>query len=415
MNPLVTIRIALRALRKNKMRAGLTILGVVIGIAAVTAMVSIGQGAGQMIQTQFETIGTNMIALFSHGHRRGPVRQGHGAAPTLTADDCRAIGEECPSVLAASPIVFFGGQVIYGNTNWRPNEILGVGLDFLTVRNWTLRHGGFFTERDITSAAKVCVVGQTIVAELFQTTNPLGKTIRIRNIPFRIIGILEPKGSNFVGQDQDNIIMLPYTTVGKRMRFTAFGQVDMILASARAPELMNDAESEIRQLLMDRHRIPPDGAPDFGIQNTTEIAEVLGTITGTMTMLLSAIAGISLVVGGVGIMNIMLVSVTERTREIGIRMAVGARGSDILYQFLIESVLLAMIGGLMGFALGVGASAGITTVINNLLRTVEWPMVISIPAAVLAIVFSTVVGIVFGLYPAWRASKLDPIEALRYE
>jgi len=415
MNPLVTIRIALRALRKNKMRAGLTILGVVIGIAAVTAMVSIGQGAGQMIQTQFETIGTNMIALFSHGHRRGPVRQGHGAAPPLTADDCRAIGEECPSVLAASPIVFFGGQVIYGNTNWRPNEILGVGLDFLTVRNWTLRHGGFFTERDITSAAKVCVVGQTIVAELFQTTNPLGKTIRIRNIPFRIIGILEPKGSNFVGQDQDNIIMLPYTTVGKRMRFTAFGQVDMILASARAPELMNDAESEIRQLLMDRHRIPPDGAPDFGIQNTTEIAEVLGTITGTMTMLLSAIAGISLVVGGVGIMNIMLVSVTERTREIGIRMAVGARGSDILYQFLIESVLLAMIGGLMGFALGVGASAGITTVINNLLRTVEWPMVISIPAAVLAIVFSTVVGIVFGLYPAWRASKLDPIEALRYE
>jgi putative ABC transport system permease protein len=415
MNFLVTIRIALRALRKNKMRAGLTILGVVIGIAAVTAMVSIGQGASALVQGQFESLGTNVIVIFSSGHRHGPVRRGHGSMPTLSAGDSEAIGLECPSVLASSPIVGASGQVIYGNTNWRPREMVGVGTDYLTVRNWALRHGGFFTERDIASSAKVCVIGQTLVAKLFQTTNPLNETIRISNIPFRIIGVLEPKGANLVGEDQDNIIMMPHTTVAKRLRRTSFETVDVILVSARSLESMPDAEDEIRQLLLERHRIGPAAPADFEVKNTTEIAKVLGIITGTMTLLLSSIAGISLVVGGVGIMNIMLVSVTERTREIGIRMAVGARGADILLQFLIESILLALIGGLVGFGLGVGASSAITAVINSLMSTVEWPTVISIPAALLAIVFSSSVGIAFGFYPAWRASKLDPIEALRYE
>lgn len=415
MHLFTTIRIALRALRKNKMRAGLTILGVVIGIAAVTAMVSIGQSASKLVQGQFESLGTNVIVVFSSSQRHGPVRRGQGTAPSLTASDSEALGKECPAVLASSPIVGAGGQVIYGNTNWRPREMVGVGTDYLTVRNWSLRHGGFFTQRDIASAAKVCVIGHTLVAKLFQTTNPLNETIRIANIPFRIIGILEPKGANLVGDDQDNVIMMPHTTVAKRLRRRSFETVDVILVSARSVDQMAEAESQVQQLLLERHRIGAGEPPDFEVKNTTEIANVLGIITGTMTLLLSSIAGISLLVGGVGIMNIMLVSVTERTREIGIRMAVGARGGDILRQFLIESVLLAMIGGLIGFALGVGSSMAITAIINSLMKTVQWPTVVSIPAAVLAIAFSATVGIAFGFYPAWRASKLDPIEALRYE
>jgi len=415
MNILVTIRIALRALRKNKMRAGLTVLGVVIGIAAVTTMVSVGQSASDLVQGQFETLGTNMIVIIPGSRRQGAVHGGRGSHPTLTADDCDAMMEECPSVLAASPIVGAGGQVIYGNTNWRPRELVGVGTEYLTVRNWSLRHGGFFTRRDIASAAKVCVIGHTLVAKLFQTTNPLGKSIRINNIPFRIIGILETKGANLVGDDQDNIVMAPHTTVKKRLRGGTFDNVDVILASARTMDRMKDAENEIRQLLLERHDIPPGEPADFEVKNTTEIANVLGIITGTMTLLLASIAGISLLVGGVGIMNIMLVSVTERTREIGIRLAVGARGRDILRQFLIESVLLSTVGGVIGFLLGVGASIAVTKVINSLMTTVEWPTVVSLQAAVVAIAFAGAVGVFFGYYPARRASRLDPIEALRYE
>ena len=285
MHLLVTLRIAARALRKNKMRAALTILGVVIGIAAVTTMVSIGQSANGLVQGQFQALGTNVIVIFSASRRGGAVHQGRGSSPTLTAADSDAMPVECPSVLAASPIVGAGGQVIYGNTNWPPREMVGVGTDYLTVRNWQLRHGGFFTERDITSAAKVCVIGHTIVEKLFQTTNPLGETIRINNIPFRIIGILETKGANLVGEDQDNIVMAPYTTVKKRLRGSTFDNVDVILASARSSHRMTDAENEIRQLLYERHRIPPGEPADFEVQNTTEIANVLGIITGTMTLL----------------------------------------------------------------------------------------------------------------------------------
>jgi putative ABC transport system permease protein len=415
MHLLVTLRIAARALRKNKMRAALTILGVVIGIAAVTTMVSVGQSANGLVQGQFQALGTNVIVVFSGSRHGGAVHQGRGSSPTLTAADSDAMPLECPSVLAASPIVGAGGQVIYGNTNWPPREMVGVGTEYLTVRNWQLRHGGFFTERDITSAAKVCVIGHTIVEKLFQTTNPLGETIRINNIPFRIIGILETKGANLVGEDQDNIVMAPYTTVKKRLRGSMFNSVDVILASARSSHRMTDAESEIRQLLYERHHIPPGEPADFEVKNTTEIAKVLGIVTGTMTLLLASIAGISLVVGGVGIMNIMLVSVTERTREIGIRLAVGARGSDILWQFLIESVLLSSVGGLIGVALGISGSVGITAIINALMKGAQWPVVVSFWAAAVAMLFAGAVGVFFGFYPALRASRLDPIDALRYE
>lgn len=413
MNVLLTLRIAIRALAKNKLRAGLTVLGVVIGIAAVTAMVSLGQSASKLVEGQFEALGTNVIFVFPAQRRRNGV--GQGTAMSLSSKDSVAISSECPSVLAASPLVGFGGQVIYGANNYSPKEMFGVGSDYLTVRNWPIASGGFFSDGDINSAAKVCIIGHTLVAKLFQTTNPLGELIRIKNIPFRVIGILEKKGANMMGSDQDDIILMPFTTVRKRLNGSEFDNVNAILVSARTAEVAQSAQSEITQLLAERHRISPGEPLDFGVQDTAEIAKIFGLITGTLTMMLSAIAGISLVVGGVGIMNIMLVSVTERTREIGIRMAVGARSGDILRQFLVEAVLLSCIGGIIGFSLGIGMSVATTTLINSLTNAAKWPVVISVPAAVVAFLFAAAVGVFFGFYPARRASMLDPIEALRYE
>ncbi len=398
---------------KNKMRAGLTVLGVVIGIAAVTTMVSIGQSASALVQGQFEALGTNVIVVLPEFRRQGGVRQ--ASVLTLTADDCEAIAEECRAVLAASPIVGAGGQVIFGNSNWNPREMQGVGADYLTVRNWRLDAGGFFSKDDITANAKVCVIGHTLVRKLFQTANPLDQVVRIRNIPFRIIGVLEKKGANMVGDDQDNILLMPHTTARKRLQGSNFDDVNAIMVSAVAPDAMTAATGEIEQLLYERHGIPPGEQADFRVQNTTEIADTLGVITGTLTLMLSAIAGISLLVGGVGIMNIMLVSVTERTREIGIRMAIGARGRDILRQFLVESIVLSCIGGFIGVVLGTSASAGATILINSLSSGSDWPIVISLPAAAVAMGFAAAVGIFFGYYPARRASRLDPIDALRYE
>jgi putative ABC transport system permease protein len=361
-----------------------------------------------LVSGQFEGLGTNVIVIIPGSFRGGGgVRQ--GMVPTLTAADSDAVARECPSVLASSPLVGAAGQVIYGNANWSPNEMFGVGADYLTVRNWQLRHGGFFTEREVKSAAKVCVIGQTVVARLFQTSNPIGETVRIKNIPFEVIGILEEKGANIVGDDQDNIVLMPYSTVRKRLQGSTFENVDAIMTSARSITRMADADNEIRQLLAERHRIAPGQPLDFTVQNTTEIANVLGIITGTMTLLLASIAGISLVVGGVGIMNIMLVSVTERTREIGIRMAVGARPGDILRQFLVEAVLLSCLGGIVGIALGVGASAGATLLINAFSSGADWPVAISIPAALVALAVAAAVGVFFGFFPALRASRLDPI------
>lgn len=408
-----TLRIALRALSKNIMRAGLTVLGVVIGIAAVTAMVSVGMSATELVQGEFTNLGTNVIVVIPGNEQtRGGVRS---QILSLKPSDAKAIERECPSVLAASPVVITSAPAVYGNSNWTAREMFGVDETFPTVRNWQMRLGSFFSDRDVAAGSKVCVLGQTAVNNLFQTSHPLGNTIRVKNIPFEVVGVLEAKGANMVGDDQDDVLIMPYTTVRKRLQGTEFDTVNFIMASARSSTMMKSAEIEMRSLLLDRHSIGPGEPADFEVANTTEIAKVFSIITGTMTMLLAAIAGISLMVGGVGIMNIMLVSVTERTREIGIRMAVGARPRDILWQFLVESVVLSMIGGVIGIALGIGAAAGLTMTINMLTSGRPWPIVISYMTALGALAFSALVGIGFGYYPAWRASRLDPIDALRYE
>ena len=326
-------------------------------------------------------LGTNVIVVFPGSESAGGVEQKN--MPTLTAEDSNAIGEECDAVLASSPLVGTQGQVIYGNSNWSPRDTFGVGEDYLIVRNWQVHRGNFFTKRDVTAAAKVCVIGHKLVEKLFQTTNPVDETIRIKNIPFRVVGVLE-KRANMVGDDQDDVVLMPYTTVRKRLQGSGFDDVNAIMVSARSLEQMDEATQQVKDLLADRHRVALGDKSDFVVQNTTEIANVLGIITGTLTMMLAAIAGISLIVGGVGIINIMLVLVTERTREIGIRMAVGARGRDILRQFLVESVLLSSIGGVFGIALGIGASTGITLLINSLTTGTHWPIVVSLPAAGLA-------------------------------
>ncbi len=412
MNLLLTLRIAFRALAKNKMRAALTVLGVVIGIAAVTTMVSIGQSANALVQNELNSFGANFLVVIPRMARRGGVRQARSL--TLTKQDSIAIGEECDAVLATSPLVGAGGQVIYRGENTRPNEMLGVGVDYLIVKNWPLMAGSFFSEGDIAAGSKVCVVGLSVVKELFQTGNPLDETIRINNIPFRIVGVLEPKGANMMGQDQDNVLVMPYTTARMRLQGSSFDNIDAIMLAAKSRELVPKAQEQIISLLSERHRLAPGEQADFRVETSAEISQFLGVLTGTMTLLLSAIAGISLLVGGVGIMNIMLVSVTERTREIGIRMAVGARPKDILRQFLVESILLSSLGGVAGIALGVLASV-LTTKLINTFTPSEWPIAISLPAAMIAMGFAAFVGVFFGYYPARRASQLDPIDALRYE
>jgi putative ABC transport system permease protein len=407
------LAISLRTLGKNKLRSGLTVLGVVIGIAAVTAMVSLGQSAGQLIQKQFQSLGPNIIVVLPASQQKGGTRS--GVVMTLTEADADAVASECPSVMAATPFVMTSGQVIGGNVNWKPEEMIGVGPDYVIVRNWPMASGQFFTERDIAAAAKVCVLGNTVARHLFPDQDPVGQQVRVKNIPFTVGGVLSRKGANLVGQDQDNLLLMPYTTVRKRLQNSAFPNIDLIFLSARTEALSAQAEREIRSLLTERHHLAPGQPPDFEVQSVADVAKVFAVIMGSLTAMLSAIAAISLVVGGVGIMNIMLVSVTERTREIGIRMALGARPRDILRQFLVESVVLASIGGVIGIALGVGASAGLIAAINILLPSTKWPFELSIPAAVIALLFAAGVGIFFGYYPARRASRLDPIEALRYD
>ncbi len=413
MGPIKTLAIATKALAKNKMRAALTVLGVVIGIAAVTTMVSIGQSASALVQGELESFGTNVMIIFPGESKKGGVRSGR--VNTLTSDDSESIAYDCDSIIAASPIVGTGGQVVYGNLNISPNEMFGVGPDYLKVRDWPIEYGSFFDAAQIDKADKVCVIGHTLVNKLFQTSDPLDQKVRINNKPFRVVGILEKKGANMMGEDQDSVILMPYTSVRRTLNGSSFNDVNVIFASAASGTNMEVAKNEVTQLLLDRHGIEKEKDADFDIKTTTEIAQMLGMITGTMTLMLSSIAGISLLVGGVGIMNIMLVSVTERTREIGIRMAVGARSRDILMQFLVESILLSCVGGLIGFALGIGASIGITTLINSFSTGTDWPVIVSIPAAIVAFLFAAAVGAFFGFYPARRASKLDPIDALRYE
>jgi putative ABC transport system permease protein len=409
----LSAKIAIRALAKNRLRAGLTIFGIVIGIAAVTAMVSLGQSASQLIQSQLETLGTNMLAVLPGTMQKGGIRTVD--VGSLNVGDLVAIQEGCESVDAASPLVGVTGQVVYRSANWNPQSIFGVGEDYQIVRSWSLAVGTFLTERDIASSAKVCVLGQTVVRELFQSEDPLGQTIRVKNTPFQVVGVLEPKGVSMFGQDHDDIVLIPYSTAAKRLRPAGGSGVDAILVSSTSPALATVAAREVDMLLRDRHGIGAGREPDFRVQSTTEIALLLQVVMGAITLMLTAIAAISLVVGGVGIMNIMLVSVAERTREIGIRMAIGARSSDILRQFLIEAVVLSCLGGVIGIGLGMAASAGLTLLVNWLTPNADWPYIISMEAAVVALLFSAMIGVFFGYYPARRASQLNPIEALRYE
>ena len=415
MNLLLILRVALRALSKNKMRAGLTVLGIVIGVAAVILLVSISQSAGRMIQDQFQSMGTNLVIVFSGNRRSGGVAKGAKSAITLTATDADAMVEECPTVLSASPTVFASGQVIAGNQNWSPDHILGVNANYLTVSNSQIAAGDFFSIADVRGAAKVCVIGKTVAKNLFQNSDCVGARIRIKSIPFTVIGVLEAKGANLFGQDQDDLVLAPCTTITKRIYGMPFNNVQSIHVVAHSPEQMQEMEGEIKSLMRQRHRLGDSDADDFDVFNSSEIIKVLGVITLVMTVLLGSVASVSLIVGGVGIMNIMLVSVTERTREIGIRLAGGARSRDILRQFLVEAVVLSLLGGAIGVGLGIAAAVGATRIISMLLHGIECPMTISVTAIVIALAFSASVGVFFGYYPARKASRLDPIESLRYE
>jgi ABC-type antimicrobial peptide transport system permease subunit len=447
---------ALRALRRNVLRAALTTLGIVIGVAAVIAMMEIGHGSTQAIQRTIATMGAYNLLIYPGNILAAGVSYGSGSTLTLTPIDAGAIALECPSVMTAAPIVRTRTQIIYGNRNWVPNAMYGSTPAFLEVRDWMeMAEGEAFTERDVRNCSKVCLVGRTIVRELFAGESPIGKEIRMQNVNFKVIGVLRPKGANMMGSDQDDIVLAPWTTIKYRVTGNSvstpnlsaataaasttplpsqvypntalnlysvpsavqqadtpaavrFANIDQIVAAARSAEQVPSAIEEITSLLRERHHLREEMPDDFTIRDLTEIMKTMSSTTELMTNLLLIVALISLVVGGVGIMNIMLVSVTERTREIGLRMAVGAQGTDILRQFLTEAVVLCLLGGVFGIGLG-RATSWMVRVVKH------WPTATSLGAIVAAVVVSATVGIVFGFYPAWKASRLDPIEALRYE
>ena len=403
-----TFRISLRALRVNKMRSGLTMLGMIIGVGAVIAMLAVGTGARQKIADQISSMGSNLIMVLSGASTSGGIRMGAGTQPTLSMGDAEAVAKECPSVQAVAPILGGTAQVIYGNQNWS-TSVTGTSPAMLEVREWKLSAGRPFSDDDVKSATKVCLVGQTIVDNLFGSIDPIGQVIRIKKIPFTVMGVLEEKGQSPNGQDQDDTIFIPVTTAQKKLFGTSFpGMIRLMSIKARSSEALPRAEKEITDLLRQRHRLSAKQDSDFTVRNLTQMLQTAEQSTKVMTILLGAIASVSLVVGGIGIMNIMLVSVTERTREIGIRMAVGAKTWDIRLQFIIEALTLAMIGGVIGIIVGITVSK----VLSNL---AGWSIVVSPFSVLLSFGFSGLVGIFFGFYPAYKASLLDPIEALRYE
>jgi putative ABC transport system permease protein len=403
----VALALAGRSLARHRVRTGLAMLGIVIGIAAVICMVALGQGAGDMMQAQLNAMGRNLLMIWpGAASSSGGISFGGGTNVDLTPDDAEAILREVPSVVAVTPTR--GQQVIHGAFNWTPQTIQGVGETFPQVRDWPPDVGEFFDERDVLGSAKVCLLGATVAENLFPDESPLGKTVRIRNVPFRINGVLSRKGTSSMGSDQDDIIVLPYTSCLNLLEGSAFLNVDQILAAVVSPERIDEAVADITEVLRARHRLAPNEASDFRILSMAEMASQGMQMQQTMSALLAGIASISLLVGGIGIMNIMLVSVTERTREIGLRLAVGARGRDILQQFLVEAVLLTGLAGLIGMALGAGVSALLADFMG-------WPFALEPTVMAISAAFSCAVGVFFGLYPALRAARLDPIEALRYE
>ncbi len=458
-----TLKTAVRALRRNVMRAALTTLGIVIGVAAVIAMMEIGNGSSAAIQRAIASMGANNVLVMPGTAASSGISFGAGSVMTLTPQDADAIIQDCSAVAGVAPVVRARTQVVYGNRNWVPMSIYGTTPSFLQVRDWQdMAEGQAFTDRDVRNSSKVCLIGQTLVRELFAGRSPVGKEIRIQNVSFKVIGVLRRKGANMMGMDQDDIVVAPWTTIKYRVSASALGNVnqsagtassstsgstapqvntlnqiypnsqqslypvpsatqqadtpqpvrfanvDQIIASARTPAQIPAAINQMTSLLRDRHHIRPGEADDFTIRDMTEMTKAMSSTTALMTKLLLAVAMISLVVGGVGIMNIMLVSVTERTREIGLRMSVGAEPGDILRQFLTEAVVLCLIGGAVGILMGRGCSLLVRVLLH-------WPTAVSVGAIVAAVVVSATVGILFGYYPAWKASRLDPIEALRYE
>jgi putative ABC transport system permease protein len=408
MNFLMILRIALKALGRNKLRSSLTMLGIIIGVGAVIAMIAIGSGAKARIQEQIASMGSNLLIVLSGSATSGGMRHGSGSVPTLTVDDAKAMATELSAVKYAAPLLRGVTQVVFGNQNWS-TVTYATTSEALLIRDWPTVKGRSLTQADVEGAAKVCLLGQTVVEYLFGQMDPVGQVVRIKKFPFTVVGVLSIKGQTTWGQDQDDVVYVPLTT-GQRLLFGQQfpGMVWSISVQATGPDTMNLAEEQIGQLLRQRHRIRANQENDFFIRNLTEAFSAAEESARVMSILLGAIASISLLVGGIGIMNIMLVSVTERTREIGIRMAVGARGQDILLQFLVEALVLSLIGGIIGIILGVGASQLIS-------QFFKWPTLISPQALILSFSFAGGVGIFFGFYPARKAARMDPIEALRYE
>lgn len=400
--------VAYRSLNKNKVRSLLTMLGIIIGVASVIAMLAIGQGSRDSIEQQISSLGTNVIMIFPGASMRGGVASAAGEAQSLNLDDIEAIRDQCPSVRSISPVARSGGQIIAGNNNWN-SSIYGIYDEYLDIRNIEVESGERFTDVDERRSTKVCIIGRTVADNLFdEYTDPVGQKIRIRNVPFKIIGVQKVKGGSSMGADQDDIIYAPYSTVQKRLRGSTQTNVQQIYVSAQSEHLIDKAEKEIDELLRERKNLSKYEDPPYNIRTQSEITEMFTSTSDTMIVLLASIASISLIVGGIGIMNIMLVSVTERTREIGLRMAVGARGRDILRQFLLEAILLSLIGGLIGVGMGIASSKLFVNVLN-------WPISISSYSIILAFAFSSVIGIFFGWYPARKAAGLIPMDALRYE
>lgn len=405
---LQSLLIALRALRVNKMRSLLTMLGIIIGIAAVIAMVAIGAGAQKMISDQIASIGSNLLLVIPGSTTSGGLRSGHGSSPTLTYDDAKAIKAECPSVAEAAPTVRGSAQIVYGNQNWS-TIVMGITPEMLDIREWPIAAGRNISTSDVDGATKNCLIGQTVAGNLFGSSDPIGKVIRIKRIPFTVIGLLEKKGQSPQGTDQDDVVFVPLRTAQRKILGSEFpNTVGAIMIQAKSAADLKQAEEEVTALLDQRHRMSATKERDYSIRNLSEILAVSEQSSKVMSILLGTVASISLLVGGIGIMNIMLVSVTERTREIGIRMAIGAKQRDILLQFLTEAVLLTTCGGILGMGAGVAGAVAVSKVMG-------WPTFISTEAILISFLFSAGVGIFFGFYPARKAASMNPIEALRYE